>query len=75
MFQPTRPRAWMSVCAALLFVWCALPVSAQNEHPLRVQSELHHDVSPALRDLPKLTPRVDLLPQEAEPARPGRAAS
>src|SRR5205807_10031824 len=67
MFQQTRFPAWIYLGAAILFFSCAFPVSAQI---MRVQHAVHHDVSPALRDLPTVNQnRPTLAIHEAEPLR------
>src|SRR5947208_11592703 len=68
MFQQTRFPAWTYLGAAILFICFAFPVSAQI---LTTHHAVHHDVSPALRDLPTLDQSVPalVLQHEAEPLR------
>src|SRR5215471_19131581 len=58
----------------LLFFWFALsllgqtPADTPTTTGMTVRGEVHHDVSPPFRDLPSITPPVDLF-HEAEPVR------
>src|SRR5215510_375672 len=60
--------------ATLLFFWFALSLPGQTtaNSPtitgMTVRGEVHHDISPPLRDLPIIVPAVDLF-HEAEPVR------
>src|SRR5260221_11668115 len=62
----------ISLSVVILLVCCTLPVSAQSAAPQpvnpmigpMVRLSMHHDVSPALRDLPPLS---DTGEREAEP--------
>jgi len=68
MFQRTRFPAWIYLGAAILFFCFAFPVSAQI---ITVHHAVHHDVSPAMRDLPTLDQNAPTLAvqHEAEPLR------
>src|SRR5579859_4514333 len=71
MFHPTRFPAWTYLGAAILFLCFAFPVSAQITPILKVNHAVHHDVSPALRDLPTINQNAPtlVLQHEAEPLR------
>src|SRR5258708_7864474 len=65
MFHQASFRVWTCLGVAILFFCFALPVSAQI---MEVRHALHHDVSPALRDMPPAIPEGELT-REAEPWR------
>src|SRR5438105_4335697 len=66
MSQETRYTAWAYLGVAILFCGFVSPVSAQV---MEVRHSVHHDVSPALRDLPAVTQNQAAVEQEAEPVR------
>ena len=67
MIQRTHFAAWIKLGGAILCLNCAFPSYAQT---MRVQHDVHHDVSPALRDLPKVIQNETArIAQEAEPVR------
>src|SRR5258707_198957 len=72
MFQRTRHPAWMFFCAATLVVLFSFPLTAQQVVGPLVFSDVHHDVSPAVRDMPTIhtTGAASAhVKHEAEPAR------
>lgn len=67
MIQRTDFPSWIKLGGAILCFCFAFPASAQIR---RVRHDVHHDVSPALRDLLKaVNPRTVEVEQEAEPVR------
>src|SRR6266481_4163381 len=64
MFHQARFRGCIYSGVAILFLCFALPVSAQI---MEVRHALHHDVSPALRDMPVAVQEGET--REAEPLR------
>ncbi|HEV7522733.1 MAG TPA: hypothetical protein VGP89_16640 [Candidatus Angelobacter sp.] len=73
MFQRTRQPAWMFFCAAALVVLSAFPLAAQQAVGPLVFQDVHHDVSPAVRDMPTINAAGNAatahIKHEAEPAR------
>ncbi|HZD96493.1 MAG TPA: hypothetical protein VE133_19685 [Candidatus Sulfotelmatobacter sp.] len=73
MFQRTRYPAWMFLCIASLVLLFCLPLTAQQVVGPLVFSDVHHDVSPAVRDMPTLNAPGNSatahIKKEAEPAR------
>ncbi len=73
MFQRTRHPAWMFFCAATLVVLSAFPLAAQQTVGPMVFQDVHHDVSPAVRDMPTINSAGNAatanIKHEAEPAR------
>ncbi len=72
MFQRTRHPAWMFFCAATLVVLFSFPLTAQQVVGPLVFSDVHHDVSPAVRDMPTIHvtgAATAHVKHEAEPAR------
>src|SRR3989442_13356586 len=75
MYQRTRFPAWICLSLAVLLLCLASPVSAQDitvqdeHHIMTVRQSMHHDVSPAVRDMPTVSPNALRLRHEAEPAR------
>jgi hypothetical protein len=75
MYQQTRFPVWICLGLAILFLSLSSPAFAQdmtilNEHHIMtVRQNLHHDVSPAVRDMPTVNQGVLRLRHEAEPAR------
>jgi hypothetical protein len=69
MFRRTRFPVWTYLGAAILFLCFAFPVSAQITPIIKVNHEAHHDVSPALRDLPTIQGVPTHIVHEAEPLR------
>src|SRR5260221_5460336 len=68
------PVSWIHSGVAMLFLWFAFPAVAQSATPMVgpiVRQSVHHDVSPALRDLPtvKQSQLNAGAKQEAEPVR------
>src|SRR5258707_7023693 len=66
MFHQASSRVWTYPGVAILFFCLALPLSAQI---MEVRHALHHDVSPALRDMPVVDQNQAGPPQENEPVR------
>ena len=66
MSQRPRFPMWLALGLAILCLCLASPVSAQI---MTVRQNVHHDVSPAVRDLPTITSHTLRPPHEAEPAR------
>src|SRR5437870_103891 len=67
VIQRTHFAAWIKVGGVILCLNFAFPSSAQI---MRVHHDVHHDVSPALRDLPKVIQDETVrIAQEAEPVR------
>jgi len=67
VIQRTHFALWIKLGGAILCLNCAFPSFAQI---MRVQHDVHHDVSPALRDLPKVIQSETVrIAQEAEPVR------
>ena len=60
------PRPFLVVAGLLLSL--TLPLTAQTG-PTTVRRDVHHDVSPPLRDLIKAAPPASLVRHEAEPMR------
>jgi hypothetical protein len=73
MFQRTGHPAWMFVCAAALAVLFSFPLAAQQVVGPLVFQDVHHDVSPAVRDMPTINAAGNAanahIKHEAEPAR------
>src|SRR5258707_1380916 len=73
MFQRTRQPAWMFFCAAALVVLFTFPLAAQQVVGPLVFQDVHHDVSPAVRDMPTINAAGNAatahIKHEAEPAR------
>ncbi len=73
MFQRTRHPAWMFFCAAALVVLFSFPLAAQQVVGPLVFQDVHHDVSPAVRDMPTINAPGNAatahIKHEAEPAR------
>ena len=73
MFQRTRHPAWMFVCAAALAALFSFPLAAQQVVGPLVFQDVHHDVSPAVRDMPTINAAGNAatahIKHEAEPAR------
>src|SRR5437016_4161262 len=75
MHQRTRFPVWICLSLVILLLRVASPVSAQDmtvqgeHHIMTVRQSMHHDVSPAVRDMPTVNPNVQRLRHEAEPAR------
>jgi hypothetical protein len=73
MFQRTRFPAWMFLLAASLVLLFTLPVAAQQVVGPLVFQDVHHDVSPAVRDMPTINSAANAatahLKHEAEPLR------
>ncbi len=72
MFHRTR-SAWMFLCVAGLVLMLAFPLAAQQPVGPLVFSNVHHDVSPAVRDMPALNSSGNAatrhVKHEAEPVR------
>src|SRR5258707_7918503 len=66
MFHQASSRVWTYPGVAILFFCLALPLSAQI---MEVRHALHHDVSPALRDMPVVDQNQAGPPKENEPVR------
>ena len=81
MYQRTRFPVWICLSLVVLLLGVASAVSAQDmavqdeHHIMTVRQSLHHDVSPAVRDMPTVNPNARAR-HEAEPraAEPDRAA-
>ncbi|HZI58573.1 MAG TPA: hypothetical protein VFF39_17465, partial [Verrucomicrobiae bacterium] len=73
MFQRSRCPAWMFLLATSLVLFLALPATAQQMVGPMVFSDVHHDVSPAVRDMPTINAAGNAatahIKKEAEPAR------
>ncbi len=67
--MPQRSRFPMWLVAALLCLCFAVPASAQITPIMTVRQNMHHDVSPAVRDLPTIDASTRRTRHEAEPAR------
>ena len=67
MIQRTHFSLWIKLGIGILCLSSAFPSSAQV---MRVHHDVHHDVSPPLRDLPKIIQNERVrIAQEAEPVR------
>src|ERR1041385_6469877 len=55
MFLRTRHPVWIFLCVASLALVFSLPLTAQQVVGPLVFSDVHHDVSPAVRDMPTIT--------------------
>lgn len=66
MSQRTRFPVWIALGVAILCLCLAAPASAQI---MTVRQNVHHDVSPAVRDLPTINAHTFRPRHEAEPAR------
>lgn len=73
MFKRTSHPARMFVCAAALAVLLSFPLAAQQVVGPLVFQDVHHDVSPAVRDMPTINAANNAatahIKHEAEPAR------
>src|SRR5262245_9921586 len=73
MFQRTSSPLRV-LLGMLLFCWFALPllpqvaINSPSVTGMTVRAEVHHDVSPPLRDMPVIVPPISFL-HEAEPVR------
>ena len=54
MFLRTRHPVWIFLCVASLALVFSLPLTAQQVVGPLVFSDVHHDVSPAVRDMPTI---------------------
>ncbi len=72
MSQRTRFPEWTALGVASLCLFLATPAFAQIDQIdqiMTVRHSVHHDVSPAVRDLPTVTSNTFRPRHEAEPAR------
>src|SRR5580765_2760716 len=68
MFTQSSGSAGRLALAASLVLWSSLSLSAQSG-PTTIRRDVHHDVSPPLRDLIKNAPPPSLERREVEPMR------
>src|ERR1051326_3228791 len=73
MFLRTRHPVWIFLCVASLALVFSLPLAAQQVVGPLVFQDVHHDVSPAVRDMPTINAAGNAanahIKHEAEPAR------
>ncbi len=73
MFLRTRHPAWIFLCVGSLALLFSLPLTAQQVVGPIVFSDVHHDVSPAVRDMPTIHATGNAatahIKHENEPAR------
>src|SRR5262249_32713983 len=73
MFQRTWGPARLLLFVSSTLIWLCLPMTAQQVVGPIIFSDVHHDVSPAVRDMPTIQGHGNSaaahLKHEAEPAR------
>ncbi len=73
MFQRTRYPAWMFLLASNLVLLFCMPLAAQQVVGPLVFQDVHHDVSPPMRDMPTINAAANAatghVKHEAEPLR------
>src|SRR5690242_9239851 len=66
--MPDRKQTLVFVCLFSLVLFVSAPALAANVKNVEVHPAVHHDVSPALRDLPNTMPELN-TPRHEHPVR------